>query len=895
MLIAMLALDIVASRALSVEEAGWFDTYYQYRIPVVLEAKEAGWNIVPIDASAITAAINKTEELKFDPLWFAWNQLKVVEVDDNGKVINSKMKGGFYLVPGSGELFTETITGKNQTVKIPTEKGAYYLVRYKSQGGGKSPLINYEQIFPIGNSMRKHAYMSSYEPPLLQQELKERECLLISDGQPMTVRVKDKFVLDIKEISVKKVKIAFLAEIEKPGRKNWMIYYQPMLGHYLTIPELRHAEMPKNIARIGEAIKSAEKYIGKTRYRLTSNDYADIWFADTTVKLTPETQAPGKSSNAINITSAKNEAQSFQIVLRPKQPFELKKIVPSNLKKGSAKISSTNISAYSVDYVPIKKKSYITPTTYLGKIGDPLVAISSKTLSPSTGNYVLWVTVKTPADALAGVYKGNLKIQGEDKLSMTVPISLTVYDFTLPEYSTFQSGLGGQYLGKPCGESAKSIMQYHGMKTKKELKKLARKYYDIMSINKYYPKSVVLYNEIGMNWSPPPEGYNVDKPGNYFKLFDWDFTEFNRELKHYIDDLKVNSICLTHTDPTLSSIFMHLPGDELKEFAESSPCVTMAWQTYRERTFVTWDKVEGDPYYDETIEISVDQFDHLTLDYYRTIAENLEKHGWLDKFYICFDETSNVKRTLHFLRLLKTDPLTAHFKVIACMQGLEYFHYKEKPEDEDYAFNGLLTYMPQNDENYNRWENYFFTDYNITPDRDKLWNYAVITSRLAIDVPGINNRIIALDIFNRGGSGFFVWDTIAWESPYGDSDGAPWPHNSTKNPWIDPYTRLGNGALSYFYPTERDGLSKKPNDTVTPSLRIMTYRESVDDYEYARILEDLIIQGRKKGVDVSEGERIINDIDRFFYNSVQWSQNDAWYLELRDRMADAIVDLKQRI
>ena len=73
-----------------------------------------------------------------------------------------------------------------------------------------------------------------------------------------------------------------------------------------------------------------------------------------------------------------------------------------------------------------------------------------------------------------------------------------------------------------------------------------------------------------------------------------------------------------------------------------------------------------------------------------------------------------------------------------------------------------------------------------------------------------------------------------------------------------------------------------------------TFRESVDDYEYAHILENFVIQGKKKGVDVSEAEQVIKDIDRFFYNSVQWSQNDAWYLDLRDRMAAAIVDMKQR-
>ena len=95
MLIAMLALDVAASKALSVEETGWFDTYYQYRIPVTLTVEHAGWNAVPIDASTITATINKNEELKFDPLWFAWNQLKVVEVDDHGRVSNSEVRGGF--------------------------------------------------------------------------------------------------------------------------------------------------------------------------------------------------------------------------------------------------------------------------------------------------------------------------------------------------------------------------------------------------------------------------------------------------------------------------------------------------------------------------------------------------------------------------------------------------------------------------------------------------------------------------------------------------------------------------------------------------------------------------------------------------------------------------------
>ena len=42
-------------------------------------------------------------------------------------------------------------------------------------------------------------------------------------------------------------------------------------------------------------------------------------------------------------------------------------------------------------------------------------------------------------------------------------------------------------------------------------------------------------------------------------------------------------------------------------------------------------------------------------------------------------------------------------------------------------------------------------------------------------------------------------------------------------------------------------------------------------------------------------ETIVADIARMFPGSVEWTLNDAWYLELRDRMARSIVDLKHRL
>ena len=885
----------LCSAPVTAEDPRWSDPFYQYRLAVEVQADATGWTFVPITAEQVTETINALEEFHFDPLWFAFNQVRIERVTPNVGDDKLLVTAGFYLVPDSEELFTEPVTGQDQQESIPTEAGAYSLVRYRSPGGNRSPVFHHwlypdwDSLIPDREQAKRFDLPASYEPALLPRGRDGHECLLRSDGQPLLIRVKDEYVEQVTDVSVKKVKFAFLADIDRPGPQQWMLYYQPMCGQHLMTPQLRRDNVPSQTAR-ARWTGPAEKFTGRTRYRIGGDARADLWFAETTVKLTPQTPVPDVSDDTIRIRCARNEAQSLQIVMRPKRPLEFKRVEISDLVDGPRSVAAHRVFISAVDYVPIRKRSIITPATYLGRVADALVKVERKGLRPQEGNHVLWITVRIPPKTAPGQYRGTLTVHTDGLRPYEIPVELQVYDFQLPEYSTLQSLFGGQYLAKPCvatkDGTGLSVMDFHGLRTRDDLQKLARLYYERMSIDKFYPKSVVLYTEIGMNWSPPPQGYNIDAPDNFFELRDWDFAEFNRDLKHYIDDLKVNSVCLTHTDPTACNTFKHLPGKPRSTLKHSTQNVTMAWQTFREVTYVGWEMKEKYDYDGKAIEITKDQFERLILDFYRALAENLDRHGWLERFFILFDETTHLEHTLHFMRLLKSDPLTARIKIIACMQGLEYFHHKENPGDEDYAFKGLMTYMPMLDENYNRWDTHYFSDYGIERDRDRVWNYAVGTARLAIDTPGINNRITGFDLFRRGVGGYVIWDTIAWEHPYDDS----------KNPWEDPHTDpWGNGALCFFYPPRKDGPAREPNWTVTPSLRVETYRESVDDYEYARILEDLIAECETADVDVSEARRVLTDLNRFFYSPVHWSQNDAWFLDLRDRMAAVIVDLQDRL
>ncbi|MBM79107.1 MAG: hypothetical protein CMJ78_00755 [Planctomycetaceae bacterium] len=886
MLLLSLVLSLFTNSGLADD---WFDTFYQYRIPFETNAKKDGWVRMSLSPKQITDAINRSSRFQFDSNFFAFNAVALAEVDDAGKVVNAHPEAGFYMTRVGSDLAKGWQEAAGDKFNLKVVKDKTHLLEFVSSDFGKNPAYKYETIFQPGSSMRTTDYRTSFFPPLLPRGKTRRKTLFVPDRDDMQLVVNGVWAPGkLHELSVREVSITLNAKLDKPGRKRWMLYYQPMCSHHLQTPSREKEVAPTESVAV-EKLGVAQRNLGDTIYRLNGSDLLDVAYADTTVKVTRKMTLPSSRRDRVTVRSAANERQSFQLLLNAKSDDVTLTGAEFTDLKGKHVIPSSAVAVRRVEYVPIKKSSYITPGKLLGEIGDPLVRVAKRKLSSKSGTTALWVTVNVAPKTPAGTYSGDITLRLADSDPISIPVSLEVYGFELPEYSTFRSNLGLQYVSKLLSnrKDARNMLDYHGIgqewpRDKPTMKKLARAYYDVMVDNKFTPKSVALYSEIDMNWTPPPEGYNVDKPGNFFEFHDWDFTEFNETLRHFIDEKKCNNICLTHTDPSTCNLFQELPGKRLSK-PEYAPHHTMGWHTFRHITRVVWGKTKHDGYQDTSIEVTQKQWDDLVLKYYRKVAQNLEKHGWLDKTHILIDETENNERLMHFLKLLKSDPLTAKIRTAACIQGLGLIHKDSHVfGGKVWDFRGLLDiYVPEMDENYDRWMDYLWTDHEVKRSREKLWPYLVTSSRLAIDTPGINNRIVGLDIFNRGGSGLLIWETTGWDHLYGNS----------RNPWQDPYTRHANGSLAYFYPPKGDGLSSKPVFTIIPSLRMETYREAIDDYEYARILESLVADGRKVGVNVSEGEAVLKDIKRFFASNTHWSQNDAWYLDLRDRMARAIVSV----
>jgi len=105
-------------------------------------------------------------------------------------------------------------------------------------------------------------------------------------------------------------------------------------------------------------------------------------------------------------------------------------------------------------------------TYYTGWVPDCLIPLSAPTgkggapfsIDPNM-NQGVWIDIFIPENAVAGQYEGNAEITVSDSLVKRIPVSLKVFDFTLPD-STHIKNMFGYYPGY--------IAQRHGVDRKSE-------------------------------------------------------------------------------------------------------------------------------------------------------------------------------------------------------------------------------------------------------------------------------------------------------------------------------------------------------------------------------------------------------------------------------------------
>lgn len=198
---------------------------------------------------------------------------------------------------------------------------------------------------------------------------------------------------------------------------------------------------------------------------LKSTTDCAVWWAGSTYKIQQNQSVP-ENKGRIVLHSAKNETESFQIILSPAKDMENVSVeITDFADKNENAISAENITIRKVEYVHVTK-----PSGRLHKAGwypDPLPLCETPFDVTKNKNAPVWITIKIPKAAVAGGYKASMKIKSED-WSASFPVELNVWDFSLPDLPFMRSGFG---------MSTSDIKKYHNLETNEELEQVTDMYF----------------------------------------------------------------------------------------------------------------------------------------------------------------------------------------------------------------------------------------------------------------------------------------------------------------------------------------------------------------------------------------------------------------------------------
>ncbi len=221
-------------------------------------------------------------------------------------------------------------------------------------------------------------------------------------------------------------------------------------GEYLIAVDVVEIDWKTRKTKVVESKKAGRVVIEGTK---DVPDYI-VWAEQNTVKVKRHDVPHYRflRRGAIHIKAARNEYESFQIVVTPvKKELKRVDVRASDLRGEGGKIfPKENIEFFLVHYihVHIPSRRYYRmlkdnfPAGYegTGDWPDGLPPFKPFNIGVEEGNQPIWVALRVPKDTAAGDYMGTVTIQLANAESVKISLKLTVWDFTLSEETHMRSG-----------------------------------------------------------------------------------------------------------------------------------------------------------------------------------------------------------------------------------------------------------------------------------------------------------------------------------------------------------------------------------------------------------------------------------------------------------------------
>jgi hypothetical protein len=512
-----------------------------------------------------------------------------------------------------------------------------------------------------------------------------------------------------------------------------------------------------------------------------------LWWRSNAGKILPS-DTPRLGAGIARIGAAGNERESFQIALASESDWTDVSLTGTGLihEGGAGEIGGD---AVTFDYVMslwLPREGVTLP--------DPLVPWRTRTIRAGT-HEVAWVTVRVPPAAAPGRYWGEIVAASPEGSTRSIPLSVEVWDFSLPDQLQYNLFLGGdiwEKITKGYHRRADGANPYTDLHTGEASLALARMFAEHHAIPSVYHHDKSFF---AIPWHYEPDTGEAT----------FDFERFDRNVEIYFEELGMPILMLGGKFAALWRRY--------GKVSDWSRDTELAWTGW-------WEEAV----HEHLFSLNTDEGKKMFRAYLRGVADHLDEKGWIDK--VCFylvdeDKTDEVRQSCaEIARLIKD--VDSRLGVLAVSNAK--FRWPDYLEWTDH-FSGHMA-----DENRERF-------------REQGGNYiGVYNGGGLIPEPLSRTRVLGAGSFLAGSTGYLNWAT--WRNPdmliEGNSYYIQGPNAGySKGEFIRSFHYGDLGTWIYCRPAWEPVDPAAKQQLFISSIRMQAVRESAEDYEYLLRLEQL--------------------------------------------------------
>ncbi|MFH0962758.1 MAG: hypothetical protein V2A58_01955 [Planctomycetota bacterium] len=153
-------------------------------------------------------------------------------------------------------------------------------------------------------------------------------------------------------------------------------------------------------------------------------------------------EAPQYGSAPVKLAAAGNEWEAFQLVLSSERTLHEVELAASPLVRSDGAVLSSDVFRFD-QVVPVYNELACDGTNRAGWTPDPLLPWRKFTVEPRE-NAVAWATVRVPTRAKAGRYAGTITATESSGMTLSIPVELRVFDFSLPAEKHWTCGVSAK-------------------------------------------------------------------------------------------------------------------------------------------------------------------------------------------------------------------------------------------------------------------------------------------------------------------------------------------------------------------------------------------------------------------------------------------------------------------